>query len=388
MFNKIIHFIKYNNATILIIAAVLIVGTSAFASETGRAAIGGKQIRVEGVDNTLLLAADLDTMDMDFKIEKIEEDDKYYYITYTYLDLVKINNAWQYQLQEKTRKVSRKLKQDLGVYLAEELGEEYQARIKELKKEQKKAREQGEEKRLEVVEYSGLIGKVLDTAGKVFSNYEPVKKRVIPSPKMVYKGDRGENKGDRENRGDDLVEIYNNYIKENDPDKDNVFAESDNCPVIYNPDQLDSDGDGIGDECDLTPKGEVSMMEGGAAIATGTTAVIATTTIATTTPGAETDISAEEVIGQDKTEQIVNNTDNVSDVEEEVEIIELPSMLSTPETPEDVVEESTEDALSAQPDLGEQDESVEPEEPAETAETLGETTEQTENSVEAEVTEE
>ncbi|MEA2207349.1 MAG: hypothetical protein QOE77_4125, partial [Blastocatellia bacterium] len=40
-----------------------------------------------------------------------------------------------------------------------------------------------------------------------------------------------------------------------DPDDDNdrVADASDNCPLVSNPDQRDSDGDGIGDTCDPTP---------------------------------------------------------------------------------------------------------------------------------------
>ncbi|HAF62370.1 MAG TPA: hypothetical protein DCK95_08590 [Anaerolineaceae bacterium] len=45
-----------------------------------------------------------------------------------------------------------------------------------------------------------------------------------------------------------------------DPDADHVFESSDgtgnyvdNCPATYNPDQKDSDGDGIGDACDVNP---------------------------------------------------------------------------------------------------------------------------------------
>ena len=122
MLKKISHFLKYNNATLLILVIIFIIGSGAWAqTDTGQEFIGEKQVHIENIDNSLLLELDLNNFDMDFKIENIESDPSassgraYYYITYTYLDLVKGENAWEYLLSEKIRKVSKSLKKDLGL---------------------------------------------------------------------------------------------------------------------------------------------------------------------------------------------------------------------------------------------------------------------------------
>jgi len=209
MLQKILHFIKYNNATVIILAVILILGGGALAA--GPEAIGQRQTSVQGVDNAALLAADPENFNMDFKIENIEQDGEYYYVTYSYLDLAILDNAWQYQLNSKTQKVSQKIKQDIGDYMAKFLAKHHEARVRELKQEQEQAQAQGEQKRVEVTEYSGLIGRTLDLAAKVFPGYEPVVKRELPAPENFNLPDA--NTGASASSGtDNLDKVYNDYV--------------------------------------------------------------------------------------------------------------------------------------------------------------------------------
>ncbi len=56
---------------------------------------------------------------------------------------------------------------------------------------------------------------------------------------------------------DGEVEDYLVTIVRNDMDSDGISDDSDNCPSDYNPDQADSDSDGIGDSCDLSIPPEI-----------------------------------------------------------------------------------------------------------------------------------
>ena len=211
MLAKIIHFIKYNNATVIILAIILILGGGALAA--GPEAIGQKQTSVQGIDNTLLLAADLDNFNMDFKIEKIEQDEQYYYVNYSYLDLVVLDNAWQYQLNSQTRKISKKLKQDLGEYLVGFLAKHQEARTRQLKQEKHLAELSGAQTRTEVTEYSGLIGKTLNLASKAFPDYEPVKTRQLPAPENFNLPTSSTSLSEGgQAQADNLTQVYNNYL--------------------------------------------------------------------------------------------------------------------------------------------------------------------------------
>ncbi|OIO51656.1 MAG: hypothetical protein AUJ11_01580 [Parcubacteria group bacterium CG1_02_44_65] len=225
MLQKILYFIKYNNATVVILAVILLLGGGALAA--GPEGVGQKETRLENIDNSLLIAANLSNYNMDFKIEKVEEDENYYYATYSFLDLAVLDQAWQYQLNSKTQKISKKIKQDLGEYLAGFLAKHRQARVRQLKEEQRLAGLVGESKRLEVTEYSGLIGKTLNLAAKVFPGYEPVKKRELPAPNFDLEVNVQARQTDQSSGAtDNLTQIYNDYIAEH-PD---LFTDSASSP--------------------------------------------------------------------------------------------------------------------------------------------------------------
>ena len=230
MLQKILYFIKYNNATVVILAVILLLGGGALAA--GPEGVGQKETRLENIDNSLLIAANLSNYNMDFKIEKVEEDENYYYATYSFLDLAVLDQAWQYQLNSKTQKISKKIKQDLGEYLAGFLAKHRQARARALKEEQRLAGLVGESKRLEVTEYSGLIGKTLNLAAKVFPGYEPVKKRELPAPNFDLEVNVQARQTDQSSGAtDNLTQIYNDYIAEH-PDLFNTpVAEATSTPA-------------------------------------------------------------------------------------------------------------------------------------------------------------
>lgn len=209
MIQKSKHFLQYNNAAMLLFVIALLVGGSVFAAPLGQEVLGKAQTRIEGVDNTLLLSADLAEYDMKFKIETIQEDSGYYYITYTYKSLFNVDGAWKEEMKEVSRKITKKLDQDLGEYMASQLKDEYDAKIAELKIEQDKAKQVGEERQVQVTEYSGLIGKVLNVSKEVFPGYEPVEKIELPTPESVTPVTGNDNVADN------LAEVYNDYLQEN-----------------------------------------------------------------------------------------------------------------------------------------------------------------------------
>lgn len=185
---SILNFIKYHNLFTIILGLVLLLTGSIFASEDVRDAVVGEKIETQGgIDNFQILTADLDNFDLALKIINVAEDSQNYYLDYAYQTFVIQDNIWQKALKEKKLTVSKNDLEgkDLGLYIQEELSEVADYELSYLKEVQTMEREKGQTKFIASVEYTGLIGLVLDVKSKLFPAYEPVVQSLEPEPEMV-----------------------------------------------------------------------------------------------------------------------------------------------------------------------------------------------------------
>ena len=182
MLKKIVKFIRYNAlVTVVIIIAFVAVASAVADEDTRNKVIGEEVVEKSGVDNSALLATDLDNFDLAMKIVGALEDEENYYINYQYKTLAIKNNVWQEVLYQKQMTVSKESLdgRDLGLYVMEELGEIIDYQLAYLKEVQENEVDKGETRITEVKEYTGLIGLVLDTETKELPGYEPVIKPVV-----------------------------------------------------------------------------------------------------------------------------------------------------------------------------------------------------------------
>jgi len=144
MYQKILNFIKYNNAfTIIFVICFFGFGVSYAANADVRESVYGSEETVVSIDNSLIISADLDNFNFNLRISSITEDNKNYYAIYSYQTLAIKDGVWQSQQIEKTLKISKEALEgrDLGLYVAEELGENMNYELSYLKRVQKLERE-------------------------------------------------------------------------------------------------------------------------------------------------------------------------------------------------------------------------------------------------------
>lgn len=180
-FGKIINFIKYHNAFNIVLILLFVFSATIFASEEVRdVIIGEKRETIQGIDNIEIVNKDLDSFDMNILIELVTEDEKNYYIKYSFLTIGIKDNAWQNIRKERTLTVSKEsLKgKDLGLYVQKELLEIIENELIYLKEIQRAEIEKGRTETFVTTEYSGLVGLALNIKDKAFSNYDPIIKPI------------------------------------------------------------------------------------------------------------------------------------------------------------------------------------------------------------------
>ncbi len=183
MYERILNFIKYNNAfTIIFVIVFFSFGITFAASPAVRESVYSSSETIVSVDNGAIVSADLNNFNFNLRISSITEDDKNYYAGYSYQTLVIEDSVWQSKEIEKTLTVNKEALngKDLGLYVAKELGDNINSELSYLKRVQKLEKDKGESQKVVTVEYSGLIGKLLDPKEMVIEGYNPVIPESVP----------------------------------------------------------------------------------------------------------------------------------------------------------------------------------------------------------------
>lgn len=180
---KLLNFIKYNNAFVIGLVLVLFAAGAIFAaSPDARSAVAGKEIvTVRGVDNSRIINADLGNFDFQMKIDNVTEDAANYYVEYSFRTIGIEANAWQTITRNLQMTVAKDALagQDLGLYVQTQLANVAQNELAYLEQAQAAEKEKGLTQIVRTTEYTGLIGLVLDVKNAVLPGYDPV---VKPEP--------------------------------------------------------------------------------------------------------------------------------------------------------------------------------------------------------------
>ncbi len=178
MLKKISHFVQYHNFFTLGVTLVFAGTTASFAASPDlRAGVISQNQTVRSVDNTYVINTDFDTYDMGLKVQTVTEDADKYYVDYTYNTIEPVDYVWKQVSKTGSMKVSKKELEgrDLGLYVADQLGQKIDQELAYLKDFQKEQRKEGLSQKVVTTEYSGLVGRFLETDEKVFDGYQPVK---------------------------------------------------------------------------------------------------------------------------------------------------------------------------------------------------------------------
>lgn len=175
--SEVVHFVKYNN-TIPIVLGVIFLGATGTMAATPevRNAVYTASERTISIDNSRILAVDVDSYPFSVQISSVAEDAEKYYVKYTITTLALVDAVWTDTALTKELVVYKDALagRDLGTYVSNELAEvrEYERRL--LAETQAIERTNGLSQKVVATTYAGLVGKFLSPTEEVISGYDPV----------------------------------------------------------------------------------------------------------------------------------------------------------------------------------------------------------------------
>ncbi len=180
-----IRFLSYHNAVPVTLSLVLLGAGAAFAATPEvQDAVFQKESRVVAIDNTYLVQKDLSNYSPRVSISAVTEDTDAYYVSYTLSTINVTDGVWKDVNEVKTMKVDKGVlgtTLDLGLYVTEQLRQVVDSQVAYLREAQAIEQRQVSQKVI-ATEYSGLVGKFLDTQTEVLPGYVPV---IVPPPAPV-----------------------------------------------------------------------------------------------------------------------------------------------------------------------------------------------------------
>mgnify|MGYP006053827675 FL=1 len=141
------------------------------------------QTTIQSIDNSYLLNTEISDATVEIVVGSVTENGQTYFVEYQMSTIGIKDGVWQPVTVTKTLEVLKEivLNRDLGLYSSEELSEVHAYEVTRLKKNQEEARSSGITPKVVATEYSGLVGRFLDSEQEVFPGYDP----LIPLPKSV-----------------------------------------------------------------------------------------------------------------------------------------------------------------------------------------------------------
>lgn len=173
MFSKILEVVeRHYILSIIILIFFCIAGVSFAASPDILKYIFASEEAITSVDNTVIVNADLDHMDVNVKINSVKVDNDSYRVDYSHDTLNLDNGFWRKVDIGKSIVVDKKslTGQNVGAVVAKKLMDDVDSELASLKVIQAQEKNKGLTQKIVTTTYSGLIGSLLDSQVVVEEN--------------------------------------------------------------------------------------------------------------------------------------------------------------------------------------------------------------------------